>query len=107
MGMFDKLIYNGKEYQTKDTPAQSIATYEIRNNELWYKDTQYKWVEEPDNLFGGYLEEISHKWVPMTDFNGVINFYIYKQRKITEEPYEEEYHSLFVNGKVLKIERTK
>lgn len=45
MGMFDYITYNGKQYQTKDTPAQYMADYEIRGNELWYSDVKYEWIE--------------------------------------------------------------
>ncbi len=37
MGMFDYLNYEGKQYQTKDTPQQTLEDYEIRGNELWWR----------------------------------------------------------------------
>jgi len=102
MGMFDYINYGGKEYQTKDTPAQMLENYEIRGNELWYKDTQYEWTED-DSIFGGYLQEVSHKWKFMSDFDGVVKFYKYERD--TEGKYycEEECKAVFADGIMVKI----
>lgn len=104
MGMFDHLWYNGIEYQTKDTPARNMATYEIRNDELWYKDTEYVWVEEA-TFFGGHLEEVSHEWKFVSDFTDKVSFYIYKRLPDESIRYE-NWESLFLDGKMLMIRRT-
>ena len=99
MGMFDYIRYDGVEYQTKDTPQQTMDTYEIRENELWWKKCQYEWKDN-DSRFGGFLEEISHEWIFCDDFDGVIDFY--RAADMSDEWIE--YHTLFNNGKLLKIE---
>jgi len=74
MGMFDYIKYGDKKYQTKDTPAQMLEEYEIRADELWYKDTKYEWTEEEDSLFDGYLKEVSNEWKFLSDLDRVIKF---------------------------------
>ena len=46
MGMFDYVNFRSHEYQTKDTPAQGLETYEIRDDELWYKQVEREWVKD-------------------------------------------------------------
>jgi hypothetical protein len=106
MGMFDYINYGGNEYQTKDTPAQALDTYEIRNNELWHKKVELRWNKDDDHMFGGHFEEISHEWVFCKDFDGVIRFYRedkenggYKKNKWID------YKVLFMNGRIIKFER--
>ena len=105
MGMFDNITYNGKVYQTKDTPAQAIADYEIRGDELWYKDVEYEWVEDASSFVGGHLKEISHEWKFVPDFTDKVTFYDYKRVDSTTH-YHEEWESLFLDGKMTMIRRT-
>lgn len=59
------------EYQTKETPAQFLDRYEIREDgTLWYLDKVREWREEPSSFLGGYLETISETWRQLTDFTG-------------------------------------
>lgn len=107
MGMFDYITFEGKEYQTKDTPEQFMANYEIRGDELWYKNVEYEWDKDQDALFGGYLKEISHEWVFCKNFDGKIIFY----REDEENGgYKNnawiEYQALFMDGKIIKMEKT-
>ena len=95
MGMFDYIRYNGKTYQTKDTPMQTLAEYEIRGSELWYNDVEYEWVENEDDLFGGHLEPISSEWKQMNDFDGAIRFY----------DENTDYLALFWEGKLIRFKR--
>lgn len=105
MGMFDYLYYKGKEYQTKDTPAQMCDKYKIETNHddghtyLWHEAYNAKWVEDKDSLFGSRIETWNHRWECCQDFDGVINFY----ERIDEEWVE--YHSLFMNGQMIKLEK--
>jgi len=93
MGMFDYIRYEGKTYQTKDTPAQFMAEYEIYDKELWFNDVEHKWVEDNDRLFGGYLEPVSSEWKRVKDFDGTIVF----------GDLEEDYLALFWEGKMIRI----
>lgn len=106
MGVFDEILYKRELYQTKDTPAQCLELYEIRDDELWYKEVEREWYEEDDSPFGGYLREISHEWKFCKDFDGLIRFY----REDTENGgYKNdawlEYKALFMDGKIIKLER--
>jgi hypothetical protein len=107
MGMFDYVNYHGNEYQTKDTPEQGMETYEIRGDELWYKEVKREWVEDVGAFFGGYLQEISHEWKFLNKFDGLIR--IYRDIDKDEEGYFiwEEYKILFMDGKIIKIEEVK
>ncbi len=95
MGMFDRIYYEGKEYQTKDTPVQCLDTYEIRGDELWLKNVERVWVNDDDAILGGYLKPISEKWEAVPDFDGSIEFYDDK----------DIYIALFWEGKMIKIKK--
>jgi hypothetical protein len=99
MGMFDYINYKGNQYQSKDTPQQTMDTYEIRGDELWWKKTEYEWTES-ESLFGGYMKEISHEWVFCEEFDGRIVFY-----RSTGGDSWEEYKMLFMDGKIIKMEK--
>lgn len=103
MGMFDNIEYRGKQYQTKDTPAQMLDNYKIEQDQdsghwrLWHEEYDAKWVDD-EGLFGGSIEQSNHRWVHCWDFDGAIRFYWYRS-----EQDQEEYRSLFMNGQMLKI----
>jgi hypothetical protein len=105
MGMFDYLNFEGKQYQTKDTPRQTMEDYEIRGNELWWRKCEYEW-EDNDSLFGGYLKEVSHEWIFCNFFDGVIVFYREdKENGGWEKNAWEEHKALFMDGKIIKMEK--
>ena len=103
MGMFDHIHYKGKEYQTKDTPAQVLDNYKIEQDPesgnwyLWREEYDAEW-EEDEGLFGGSIKQSNHRWVLFKEFDGLIRFYWYR----TEED-QEEYEALFMDGQMLKI----
>lgn len=103
--MFDDLLFEGKQYQTKDTPAQALETYEIRGDELWMKKVEREWVENEEAIFGGYLEELSHEWIFCEDFDGAIRFYRDIGKDGNGDYIWEEYKTLFMDGKMIKCER--
>ena len=102
--MFDHIHYQGREYQTKDTPNQMLDNYKIEQDQdsghwyLWHEEYDSEWVEEADRFGGGYLKQYNHHWVCCHEFDGLIRFYWYR----TEED-QEEYQALFMNGQMLKI----
>jgi len=93
MGMFDTIYYEGKEYQTKDTPMQCLDVYEIRGDELWIKTVEREWVNDETALLGGYLKRMSEDWEPLTEFDGSIEFYDDKTN----------YLALFWEGKMIRF----
>lgn len=93
MGMFDYIRYNGKTYQTKDTPDQFMGEYEIRGDELWFNNVMYTWVDDDGALFGGRLEPISSEWERQENFDGTIEF----------GDLEEDYIALFWEGRMIRI----
>lgn len=106
MGMFDYINYQGHEYQTKDTPEQGMETYEIRGNELWFDEVKREWVKDDKAFFGGYLKDISHEWKFCNKFDGLIRFYREDKDSGGFKANEWiEYKALFMDGKVIKIER--
>jgi len=90
MGMFDNLQYRGREYQTKDTPAQMLDNYKIEQDQtsghwyLWREEYDAEWVED-EGLFGGSIKQSNHRWVLFEEFDGEIRFYYYR----TDEDQEE------------------
>ena len=106
MGMFDNIKYCGREYQTKDTPLQTLDNYKIEQDQdsghwyLWHEEYDAEWVEE-EGLFGGSIKQSNHRLIRCDDFDGEIRFYWYR----TEED-QEEYRALFMDGQMLKIRLT-
>lgn len=107
MGTFDYITYQGQEYQTKDTPAQFLDKYKIDVDQcsghlyLWYEAYTAKWVKDDDSFFGSRIEQSNHRWECCHNFDGKIDFY----RQDKEHDVWIEFHSLFMNGKLLKIEK--
>lgn len=108
MGMFDNLEYQGTQYQTKDTPLQTLDNYKIEQDpdsgdwRLWHEEYDAEWIQVPGQLFGGTLQQSNHRWVCCDDFDGLIRFYWYRS-----EEDQEEYQALFMDGKMLKIRLTR
>ena len=105
--MFDYFYYEGKEYQTKDTPNQGLSKYKIEHDQesghqfLWVEECDSEWVVNPERLCGGYIKESNHHWVRCDDFDGTIDFYCYDEKNDSWI----EYHSLFMDGRVIKLEK--
>ena len=106
MGMFDYLKCkcplpgagdNNREYQTKDTPAQMLDHYEIREDgSLWHLDYDIEDKSDP-NAEGfarlvGRLSRVNERWEPVP-FTGEIRFYRY-----VSETDHTEFSAYFVNG---------
>ena len=102
--MFDNLEYQGKQYQTKDTPLQTLDNYKIEQDPasghwyLWHEEYDSDWVQEHGQLFGGTLVQSNERWVRCADFDGAVRFYHYGS-----EEDQEEYQALFMDGCMLKI----
>ena len=109
MGMFDNLYYEGKEYQSKDTPAQALDNYKIENDQcsghiyLWHQEYDMKWVEDNGHFLGGFMETSNHRWVCCHEFDGNIRFYRTEDKGKTWI----EYSALFMDGKLLRIKGVK
>jgi hypothetical protein len=103
MGMFDNIHYRGREYQTKDTPLQTLDNYKIAQDQytghwwLWHEEYDAEWVVG-EGLFGGSIKKSNHRWVHCSDFSGDIRFYYY-----TREEGREEYLATFLEGHMRKI----
>ena len=106
MGMFDNIEYQGRQYQTKDTPLQTLDNYKIEQDQtsghfyLWHEEYDAEWVEG-EGLFGGCIRQSTHRWVRCDEFDGEIRFYYYKS-----DEDQEEYCALFMDGQMLKIRCT-
>lgn len=107
MGMFDYIRFEGAEYQTKDTPAQALDQYEIREDgTLWYQNYDCELVDDPDHFLGGYLKQFNHRWEFVSKFDGVIRFYREdKENGGYNADKWIEYKALFMDGKIIKIQR--
>ena len=106
MGMFDNIEYKGDQYQTKDTPCQSLDNYKIEQSQddghwyLWHEEYDSEW-DDHEGLFGGSIRQFNQRWVACEDFDGSLRFYWY----ISEED-QEVYEALFMDGQMLKIKLT-
>jgi hypothetical protein len=106
MGMFDNIEYRGREYQTKDTPAQMLDNYKIEQDQeskdwyLWHEEYDAEWVDG-DGFLGGEIKKNNCRWVLFTEFDGEIRFYYYRS-----DEDQEEYRALFMDGRMLKIRLT-
>ena len=104
MGMFDYVQYEGKEYQSKDTPNQLCDRYKIERDHqnklrLYYEAYKAKWVNDDSTPLGHRLETWDHHWIHCDDFDGLIHFY----RQDKEHDAWIEFKALFMDGVVLKI----
>jgi hypothetical protein len=106
MGMFDNLEYRGRQYQTKDTPLQTLDNYKIEQDQdsghwyLWHEEYDSEWVDG-DGFLGGTIVQSNERWVRCDDFDGEIRFYYYRSNED-----QEEYRALFMDGQMLKIRLT-
>ena len=99
MGMFDNLYFDGREYQTKDTPAQMLDNYKIENGQLWHENYECEWVKDESRFGGGYIKQFNQRWELCSDFDGVIRFYRDDGGKWIE------YKTVFIDGKLVKIKQ--
>ena len=106
MGMFDNLEYCGRQYQTKDTPLQTLDNYKIEQDQdsghwyLWHEEYDSEWVDG-DGFLGGTIVQSNERWVRCDDFDGELRFYYYRS-----DEDQEEYRALFMDGQMLKIRLT-
>ena len=106
--MFDNMFYDGKKYQTKDTPVQALDNYKIEHDQcsghiyLWHEEYDSEWNED-EGLFGGSIRQFNHRWVCCHDFDGNIRFY----RSEDNHKTWIEYSALFMDGKLLRIKEIK
>jgi hypothetical protein len=102
MGMFDNIRYDGYNYQTKDTPAQALDQYHIKDDgTLWHTEYDVEWIED-GGMFGGYIEQHNHRDVFCADFTGEIRFY----RSLDKEHRKwEEYSTYFLKGNLREIHK--
>ena len=137
MGMFDDIRCkyplpidgaNGLSYQTKDTPAQWLDQYEIREDgTLWHEgyDTEDqsefgKWMREhpgqapPDDVltlynFKGCMARVNERWEPVA-LTGQIEFYTpysITDGKLTNADARDgwiEWMANFVDGKLTQVQ---
>lgn len=113
MGMFDWVEFEGKRYQSKDTPNQLCDEYRIdENGVLWVEEHDAEWVRDETNaLFGMRLDTKNHRWRPCDEFSGKMRFY----RENTERggwntdawtEFEAEFKSgLMINLQLIEGER--
>ena len=112
MGMFDTIQYQGEEYQTKDTPAQSLDNYKIEQDlddghwYLWHEEYDIEWIDDEDRWGGGYSKQSNHRWVACADFDGNLRFYrhaLETQQESWKHNAWIEYRALFMDGRMIKI----
>jgi len=108
MGMFDYVHFEGKRYQSKDTPYQLMDNYEIRDDgTLWHEDYDAEWIDD-EGHFGGYLRPINLQWTWCDTFDGVIRFSREDEaRGGWKNDAWIEYEALFMDGRMIKLTQTK
>lgn len=76
MGMFDWVEWEGRQYQTKDTPRQFCDNYRIdENGVLWVEEYDAEWVQDSNHVFGAYIDQKNRRWRPCEEFSGKMRFY--------------------------------
>jgi hypothetical protein len=110
MGMFDYLLYEGHQYQTKNTPSQLCDNYKIAYDQdsghqyLWHENYDAEWVED-DGLFGGTIRQFNHRWEHCADFTGIL--YFYREDRANggwKNDKWVEYKATIINGNCVNIE---
>jgi len=114
MGMFDNIKclhklpiekdFSKEIFQTKNTPAQWLDHYEIRENgTLWHENYDIEDRSNPNETglkrFVGSMTKINKRWEFMKDFIGEIRFYT----TYDSNRYCIEFSSYFVNGMLKEL----
>ena len=74
--MFDWVEWEGRKYQTKDTPNQMCDEYRIDElGRLWVEEYDAEWISDADSMFGGYFRHNNQRWIECQDFTGTMRFY--------------------------------
>lgn len=116
MGMFDYLKCEYpisapdtvREWQTKDTPEQYLATYKIdAAGELWFHKVDREYVDNGKKGLEGLLgcmKVIGEEWIKQPDFRGEIRFYGNERIDGRDEHQKWwEYSALFDDGKLISM----
>ena len=110
MGMFDTVYYKGEQYQTKDTPAQSLDNYKIEIDQtsghhyLWHEEYDVEWIEDKEAWLGSRQHTWNHRWVCCDDFDGLVRFYREdRERGGYKNDAWIEYKALFMDGVMIKL----
>lgn len=112
MGMFDRVRcryplpwFEVQEvvWQSKDTPAQFLDQYEIREDgTLWHEAYTLRVEETEESMLGFYLHRDDEHWVPVSDFCGELE--IHHTRNMRTSPrIEYSVRFWFRDGKVKDI----
>jgi hypothetical protein len=103
MGMFDYILYDGKTYQSKDTPGQSLMNYKIDSDgNLWVEEFDSEWCDDESSMFGGWLKRINLRWERVKDFDGQLVFY----RNVDDKYKQWETHTVSFVGGVMTSSKT-
>jgi len=104
MGMFDYVQYQGKQYQSKDTPNQLMDNYKIEVDQesgqehLWVEEYDTEHIKDEEHMFGGYIQQSNERWVFLEDFDGLVKIY----RQSDDKKFWITYKFLFMNGRMIK-----
>jgi hypothetical protein len=104
MGLFDYVQYQGKQYQSKDTPNQMMDKFKIEvdqesgQEQLWIEEYDCEYIKDEEHLLGGYLRQFNEHWVFMEDFDGLVKIYWQSDDKKKCIVYK----FLFMNGRMIK-----
>jgi hypothetical protein len=104
MGMFDYVQYQGKQYQSKDTPNQLMDNYKIEvdqetgQEQLWSEEYDSEHIKDEEHPFGGYIKQSNERWVFLEDFDGLVKIY----RQSDDKKFWITYKFLFMNGRMIK-----
>jgi hypothetical protein len=113
MGMFDHITckfgiaqeHKELEFQTKDTPNQSLDNYRIDDSgQLWVEDYDVEDRSDPNakgwDRFVGCITRVNKRWEKINNFTGNINFYT----NVSDGDWI-EYEAVIENGLTKKISK--
>ena len=114
MGMFDNVRCkyplpiegaNALEFQTKDTSAQQLDFYEIREDgTLWHEEYDIEDRSDPNakglDRFLGCMSRVNKRWV-FEPFTGELCFYTFKDDDDTDSWIE--FSALFWKGELKEL----
>ena len=115
MGMFDNLeceyplpvkVDRGEPFQTKDTPAQFLDNYKIKEDgTLWHEKYDTEDRSDPNasglDAFRGCATRVNKRWEQCADFTGEIAFYGFHNEKKQEGWVE--FSAYFNKGLLVQI----
>jgi hypothetical protein len=98
MGMFNYVLYKGKEYQSKDFECL-MTTYKIENDRLYEEKGHLELIPEDRRSHPWHISQWIHEGWEDMNYHGWLNFYDYD----TDTNISTDYNAKFTDGELVSV----